>query len=91
MRPIIGILIAALSQAAVTSVNVIDRSDVLGNTSFGSAGPYERIIAKARFAVDPKLPANRIISDIDLAPRNEAGKPLREGPRAGVADRRCFG
>ncbi len=39
----------------------------------GAAGPYERIIAKAHFAVDPKVPANRIISDIDLAPRNEKG------------------
>jgi hypothetical protein len=73
MRLHIGILVATLSHAAVTSIHVIDRSDVLGNTSFGSAGPYERIVAKANFAVDPKLPANRIINDIDLAPRNEAG------------------
>jgi len=34
---------------------------------------YERIAGKIYFAVDPKLPANRAIVDIDLAPRNAAG------------------
>jgi hypothetical protein len=67
------IFTALLASAGVTSVHVIERSDVLGNTSFGSAGPYERIVAKAHYAVDPKTDANRIISDIDLAPRNGEG------------------
>jgi hypothetical protein len=58
---------------AVTAIHVVDRSDVLDGASFGAAGPYERIVATAHFAVDPKLPANRIIADIDLAPRNEKG------------------
>ena len=38
-----------------------------------SDGPYEKIVAKVHFAVDPKLPANRIVADIDLAPRDENG------------------
>ena len=59
-------LFASLSFGAVTSVEVVERSDYKG-------GPYERIVAKIHFAVDPKLPANRIIADIDLAPRNEQG------------------
>ena len=65
---------SAVGFAAVTSVELVDRSDVLDGASFGSAGPYERIIAKVHFAVDPKVQANRIIADIDLAPRNEEGK-----------------
>src|SRR5438309_10811335 len=65
-------LAAALS-AAVVRVDLSDRSDVLGGKSFGSAGPYERLIGKAYFAVNPANPANRIISDIDKAPRNEKG------------------
>ncbi len=62
------------SFAAVKSIEVIERSDVLDSAAFGAAGPYERILAKAHFAIDPKLAPNRIIADIDLAPRNEAGE-----------------
>ena len=54
------------SQAAVTRVEVADRVDLPVNG-------YERIAGKVYFAVDPKLPANRSIVDIDLAPRNAAG------------------
>ena len=65
--------LAAVSQAAVTRIDVIDRSDVLAGRAFGSAGPYERIIARVHFAVDPDDPANGIITDVSLAPRNAAG------------------
>jgi hypothetical protein len=54
------------SQAAVTRVEVAERVDLPING-------YERIAGKVYFAVDPKLPANRAIADIDLAPRNAAG------------------
>ncbi len=64
---------ATCASAAVTRLRLVDRSDVLDGRSFGSAGPYERILAKAHFAVDPKLAANGIITDISLAPRNDAG------------------
>lgn len=57
-------LLAAISQAAVTRVEVAERVDLAN---------YERIAGKVYFAVDPKLPANRAIADIDLAPRNAAG------------------
>src|ERR1700733_12525740 len=54
------------SHAAVTRVEVAERVDLPVNG-------YERIAGKVYFAVDPKLPANRSIVDIDLAPRNAAG------------------
>jgi hypothetical protein len=57
-------LFAAFLQAAVTRVEVTEKVDLAG---------YERIAGKVYFAVDPKLPANRAIADIDLAPRNAAG------------------
>jgi len=57
---------AALTQAAVTRVEVAERVDL---TSVN----YERIAGKVYFAVDPRLPANRAIVDLDLAPRNAAG------------------
>ena len=59
-------LFAALCQAAVTRVEVAERVDLPVNG-------YERIAGKVYFAVDPRLPANRSIVDIDLAPRNAAG------------------
>ncbi|MBK9168494.1 MAG: hypothetical protein IPM24_13640 [Bryobacterales bacterium] len=65
--------VAASATAAVLRLEVTERSDVLDGKSFGKAGPYERLSGSAYFAVDPKLPANRIIRDIDLAPRNEKG------------------
>ncbi len=64
---------AALLPAAVHRIHVVERSDVLNGKNLGSAGPYERIVAQVHFRVDPKVEANRIISDIDLAPRNEDG------------------
>ena len=71
------LLLAALATAAtaaVRHVRVIDRTDVLDGASFGPAGPYERLVMKAEFAVDPKNPANRIITDIDHAPKGEDGR-----------------
>ncbi len=68
-----GVLVAALLPAAVHRVHVVERSDVLGGKNLGPAGPYERIVAKVQFRVDPKAEANRIISDIDVAPRNAEG------------------
>ena len=54
-------------------IELSERSDVLAGKSFGSVGPYERLVGKAYFAVDPKLPANQIVCDIDKAPRNDSG------------------
>jgi hypothetical protein len=56
--------------AAVTGIEISERSEVLTGKAFGSSGPYERIVGTVRFAVDPNLAANRIITDLALAPRN---------------------
>lgn len=60
------ISIAALASAAVTRVEVTERD------AFPVAN-YERITGKVYFAVDSKLPANHIITDIGRAPRNSQG------------------
>jgi len=74
-RPIaLLVLFSLATSAAVTRVQLRERSDVLEGAPFGSSGSYERIIGKVFFTVDPELPGNRIISDIDLAPRNERGQ-----------------
>jgi hypothetical protein len=60
--------------AALLRVEVSERTDVLGGRPFGNSGPYERIVGKAYFSVDPKLDANQIITDIGKAPVNDEGK-----------------
>ncbi|HYM09642.1 MAG TPA: alpha/beta hydrolase domain-containing protein [Bryobacterales bacterium] len=67
-------LFYAAASAAVVRVEIQSRSDVLGGRSFGLAGPYEKLVGKAYFSVDPSNPINRIIADIDKAPRNAEGK-----------------
>ncbi len=59
-------LLPLLASAAVTRVEIASRADL-------PVDNYERITGKVYFAVDPKLAANRIIADIDLAPRNARG------------------
>ena len=70
---VLAVCLAAVSPAALVRIELSERSDVLRGKSFGPAGPYERLIGKAYFAVDPANPANRIISDIDKGPRDEKG------------------
>jgi hypothetical protein len=67
-------LAATPLSAEVVRIDVQSRSDVAGGQSFGAAGPYEKLAGKIFFAVDPSLPANRIVTDVDKAPRNAAGK-----------------
>ncbi len=61
------------ASAHVVRVEVESREAVADGVAWGLAGPYERIKGTIYFAVDPTNPANRIITDIDLAPRNAQG------------------
>src|SRR6202171_4407622 len=70
---ILVLCLAPAMSAGLLRIELSERSDVLGGKSFGAVGPYERLVGKAYFAVDPKLPANQIVCDIDKAPRNDSG------------------
>jgi len=50
--------------AEVVRVEILKRDD---------AGTHERLIGRVHFRVDPKLPANRGIADLELAPTDKAG------------------
>src|ERR1019366_2098396 len=64
---IVFALYAVIATAAVTRVEISESGPL-------SAYPgYERVVGKIHFAVDPNLAANRIIVDLDLAPRNAQG------------------
>ena len=74
--PLAGIVLlvaSTLTQAAVRTVHIVDRSDVLEGRSFSKSGSYEKIVARVWFTLDPKLPANQLVRDIDLAVTNAEG------------------
>lgn len=70
---VLAILLAAPLQAEVVRIEVKTRADLAGK-SFGTAGVYEKLTGRIYFAVDPANSANKIIADIDKAPKNASGK-----------------
>src|SRR5258707_351992 len=82
IRTTVGTAVAALmmglapqtTQGEVTRVEISSRQDVLGGKAFGAVGAYEKLTGKVYFAVSVGNPHNRIIADLDKAPRNAQGK-----------------
>src|ERR671919_2986668 len=58
----------------VTHFDIALRRPLADGRAFGDVGPYEELKGRLRFAVEPAHPANARITDIDLAPRNRAGR-----------------
>jgi len=66
--------LAGSLRAEVTKVDIASREDVMSGKSWGSTGPYEKLMGTVHFAVDPNNPHNKIIVDLDKAPKNAQGK-----------------
>jgi len=64
---------SADSQARVTTIVFGAATQPYGSTVFGSVGQYEQLDGIATGEIDPKDPANAVIQDIELAPRNAHG------------------
>ncbi len=72
-----GVLLVAVTTAAgsqVVQLHVDRREPVLGGRPFGAAGAYEKLVGTVEFQLDPTLPANAMVVDLALAPRNAEGK-----------------
>ena len=67
----LGILLfaAPAARAEVTRVAISSRSVVANGQPFGTVGPYEKLVGRIEFALDPAHPRNKAIVDLDLAPR----------------------
>jgi hypothetical protein len=76
-------LSAQLAEARITSVTwdparsqapsmFPGQSAAFGGLSFGSVGQYEKLRGTATGELDPNDPRNKVITDIELAPRNAA-------------------
>jgi hypothetical protein len=57
----------SLTLAEVTRVTVTSRTIVAGGQSFGATGPYERLVGRIEFALDPADPHNVGIVDLNHA------------------------
>jgi hypothetical protein len=62
------------ARAELVSLEFHTREPFAGGKAFGKVGPYVKLVGVASFAVDPDDPANRMIVDLGLAPRNKRGK-----------------
>jgi len=70
---ILLLTVTPLVAARVTRVEIKTREDINGGKPFGLAGPYERLIGKVYFKVDPRNPHNGVIVDLDKADRDRDG------------------
>jgi hypothetical protein len=70
----IALALASPAHAEVVALQILNREPFAGGQAFGEVGPYDQITAIARFAIDPKDARNRVITDLELAPRNADGK-----------------
>ncbi len=61
------------SQARIIRVTIAKVEPAFAGQTFGNTGAYELVTGEAHGEVDPKSPANAIIQDIALAPRNARG------------------
>ena len=70
------LLIATLTNALTAQVvrfEITERKPFAGGHSFGKTGPYERIVGKIHYQVDPR---NETVNIIDLDHASKDGKPV---------------
>lgn len=67
------LLLAFCLQPFLSAPAEVVRVELLGRRDLASTG-YEEILGRLHFEVDPALPVNRVIADIDLAPVTAAGR-----------------
>jgi hypothetical protein len=70
----VALLCAAPLSAQVVTLEITSREPMNAGQSAGAAGPFELIRGRIHGEVDPAVPHNAIIQDLDLAPRNARGK-----------------
>ena len=69
-----ALLAPAPAAARITSLQIVRlESPTFGGVTFGDAGAYEKITARAFGEVDPAHAANALMTDIQFAPRNARG------------------
>jgi hypothetical protein len=80
MRRTVGCLAVALllapvaAQARVTRIEIVRTEPFAGGETFGTVGAYEKVVGRFHGELDPALPLDAVIVDLDKAPRNAQGR-----------------
>jgi hypothetical protein len=69
-----ALVLAPAAEARVVEWEILKREPTFEGRSFGSVGPYEKVVARAKMAVRPEDAHKAGIVDLGLAPRNGAGE-----------------
>ena len=71
---LMAIVVGVPVQAELVRFEITERVPFANGHSFGEVGPYEKIVGRAYFALDPNLRQNEAVVDLKLSPRNAAGR-----------------
>jgi hypothetical protein len=76
MRAAVCALLAAAAPASakLTEINVLSVEPFADGAAFGDSGAYERVRGTYRGELDPSDPRNKVIVNLDKAPKNSAGR-----------------
>jgi hypothetical protein len=72
----VGLALAAMTataQARVTRIEIAKTEPFAAGQQFGATGAYERVLGRFHGELDPTMPPNKEIVDLDKAPRNARG------------------
>src|SRR5262249_7268479 len=67
------------ASAMITELNITAVEPFAEGASFGNAGAYERVRGTYKGSLDPADARNKVIVNIDKAPRNAAGRVEYDG------------
>jgi hypothetical protein len=73
----VGLVAATLAplgaEARITRIEILKTEPAFAGANFGEVGAYERVVGRVSGELDPADPANSVIQDINLAPRDARG------------------
>jgi hypothetical protein len=70
---LLAVTVLTPALARITRIDIDRVEPAFDGQSFGAAGIFEHVTGRTHGEVDPRSPANNIIQDIALAPRNPRG------------------
>src|SRR5436853_2443108 len=70
----VAFVLPIAAEARITRIEITQKeSPAFGGASFGDVGQYEKLVGRAYGEVDPKDPRSKVVTNIDLAPKNAGG------------------
>jgi hypothetical protein len=70
---LVGLFAANVGEARITEIRIDAVEPFAEGHAFGEVGPYLRVTGVAKGELDPFSPQNKVIVDLDKAPRNARG------------------